>query len=110
MRARQTSLRYREYRDADKAKALLDFVGDDDNLKKVASEAEHDDSCVTVIGEETGLSALSDCSLVVKSYSTSPYMKGAIGIIGPSRMDYSKVMSTLEYMAEAMDNILRQIK
>lgn len=103
-------LRYREYRDADKAKALLDFVGDDENLKKVASETENDDSCVTVIGEETGLSALSDCSLVVKSYSASPYMKGAIGIIGPSRMDYSKVMSTLEYMAEAMDNILRQIK
>lgn len=102
-------LRYREYRDADKAKALLDFVGDDDNLKRVASEAEGDGSCITVIGEETGLSALSDCSLVVKSYSASPSMRGAIGIIGPSRMDYSRVMSTLEYMAEAMDNIIRRM-
>lgn len=102
-------LRYREYRDADKAKALLDFVGDDESLKKVAFEADDEEGCVTVIGEETGLSALSDCSLIVKSYKTSPYTKGAIGIIGPSRMDYSKIMSTLEYMAEAMDNILRRM-
>lgn len=102
--------KYREYRDIDKAKALLEFVGDEENLKRVAEEAESYDGCVTVIGEETGLSALSDCSLIVKSYSLpSPQIKGTIGIIGPSRMDYSRVMSTLEYIAEAMDNILRRM-
>ena len=101
--------RYREYHDVDKARALLDFVDDDENLKLLVRDASEDDSCLTVIGRETGISALSDCSLVVKSYSASDNMKGSIGIIGPARMDYSRVMSTLEYMAEAMDNILRHL-
>lgn len=100
--------RYREYRDIDKAKALLDFVDNDENLKLVVKDFGEDD-CYTVIGKETGISALDDCSLVIKTYETGSNMKGAIGIIGPARMDYSKVMSTLEYMAEEMDNILRQL-
>ena len=101
--------RYREYHDVDKARALLDFVDDDENLKLLVRDATEDGECRTVIGRETGISALSDCSLVVKSYSASDNMKGSIGIIGPARMDYSRVMSTLEYMAEAMDNILRRM-
>lgn len=100
--------RYREYHDVDKARALLDFVDDDENLKLLVKDTEEGE-CRTVIGRETGISALSDCSLVVKTYSPSDNMKGSIGIIGPARMDYSRVMSTLEYMAEAMDNILRRM-
>ncbi len=101
--------RYREYRDVDKARNLLDFVDDDENLRLLVRDTKDDSECVTVIGKETGISALSDCSLVVKSYSAPDERKGTIGIIGPARMDYSKVMSTLEYMAEAMDNILKHI-
>ena len=81
---------------------------DDENLKLLVGDTEEGE-CRTVIGRETGISALSDCSLVVKTYSPSDNMKGSIGIIGPARMDYSRVMSTLEYMAEAMDNILRRM-
>lgn len=101
--------RYREYRDVDKARALLDFVDDDDNLRLLVRDASEDEECRTVIGGETGISALADCSLVVKSYTASPTLRGAIGIIGPARMEYSRVMSTLEYMAEAMDTILKHI-
>ncbi len=101
--------RYREYRDVDKARNLLDFVDDDENLRGLVKDAIYDNTCMTVIGKETGIEALSDCALVVKTYSAPDLEKGTIGIIGPARMDYSRVMSTLEYMAEAMDNILRQI-
>lgn len=101
--------RYREYRDVDKAKALLDFVDEEENLKLLASETTGEDACITVIGKETGISALDGSSLVIKSYSRGPNSYGSIGIIGPARMDYSKVMSTLEYMADAMDNILRKM-
>ena len=83
--------RYREYHDVDKARALLDFVDDDENLKLLVGDTEEGE-CRTVIGRETGISALSDCSLVVKTYSPSDNMKGSIGIIGPARMDYSRVM------------------
>lgn len=100
--------RYPEYRDVDKARTLLDFVDNDDNLKILVRDTSEDDACRTVIGGETGILALRDSALVVKSYSAPSARRGAIGIIGPARMDYSRVMSTLEAMADAMDAILKR--
>lgn len=99
--------RYREYHDMEKARALLDFVDNDDNIRDIVRYSDYSSmGCRTVIGKEIGCDVLEDCGIVIKPFASNEGVNGTIGIIGPARMDYSRVMSTLEYMADAMDNIL----
>lgn len=52
------------------------------------------------IGEETGLASLSDCSIVLAPYSADGAAGGAIGVIGPTRMDYPQVLSAVAAVSE----------
>ncbi|MDP4133224.1 MAG: heat-inducible transcriptional repressor HrcA [Bacillota bacterium] len=102
--------RYREYQDVGRAKSFMDFVDDEESLKNLVRKASQGETiCEVIIGSETGRQDLKDCSMVLKSYSVSDDSKGSIGIIGPVRMDYARVMSTLEYIADAMDTIFRRM-
>ena len=59
------------------------------------------------IGGEGPVKNMQNCSLVTASYELRDGMKGVIGVIGPKRMDYEKVMSTMQSMKEQMDRAFR---
>ncbi len=48
------------------------------------------------IGEETPVQAMKDCSVVTATYELGEGVRGTVGIIGPKRMDYEKVLGDLE--------------
>lgn len=50
---------------------------------------------------------MKDCSVVTTSYSIGEYTIGNIGIIGPTRMNYSEVVSVLEYVSYHITNMLK---
>ncbi|MBQ4564049.1 MAG: heat-inducible transcription repressor HrcA [Lachnospiraceae bacterium] len=60
------------------------------------------------IGEETSVQSMKDCSVVTATYELSDGVKGSIGIVGPKRMDYEKVVSTLQTLMTQMDLIYRK--
>ena len=60
------------------------------------------------IGEETSVQSMKDCSVVTATYELSDGVKGSIGIVGPKRMDYEKVVSTLQTLMAQMDLIYRK--
>ena len=57
------------------------------------------------IGDETPIQTMKDCSVVTATYELGEGMKGTIGIIGPKRMDYEKVVGTLKTMMHQLDDL-----
>ena len=60
------------------------------------------------IGNETPVQTMKDCSVVTATYELEEGVKGTIGIIGPRRMDYDKVISTLTTLKSQLDTIYKK--
>ena len=60
------------------------------------------------IGSETPVQMMKDCSVVTATYELEEGVKGTIGIIGPKRMDYDKVVTTLKTLTTQLDNIYKK--
>ncbi len=60
------------------------------------------------IGEETGMAPLADCSLVVAPYSVAGEPAGTIGVIGPTRMDYSQALSAVAVVSLRLGQALSE--
>ena len=60
------------------------------------------------IGEETGMDMLADCSIVVAPYHIEGQPAGTIGILGPTRMDYSQALSAVAVVSRRLGNALSE--
>ena len=102
-------LNYPEYSDVDKAKNFLSVLESRDTLRKVMGEG--GDMEITIrIGPENGVPELSDCSVLTASYRMGDQSTGTLGIIGPTRMDYSRVVTVLGFMGRAISQLLSDNK
>ena len=68
---------------------------------------ERDDGITVTIGDENEDSNLKDCSLITASYSVDGKLVGKIGVIGPTRMKYSKITSIIEYLTENLTDTFK---
>ena len=62
------------------------------------------------IGEESPVQSMRDCSVVTATYELGGGMKGTIGIVGPKRMDYDKVVGTLRTIQTQLDELYGDAK
>ena len=60
------------------------------------------------IGPETGVPEMADCSSVTATYSTGEGQQGTIGVIGPTRMQYGKVLAVLDVMGHQLSELFGQ--
>jgi len=72
-------------------------------VETLASEDSH--GIQVYIGEETPVKTMKDCSVVTATYDMGDGMKGTIGIIGPKRMDYERVMNSLKTLQQKFDDV-----
>lgn len=91
--------------DMEKAKSFLAAMDSRDTLYKVLSQAAQWEFTVT-IGSESPFDELKDMSVVTASYKIGDKPLGSMGVIGPVRMDYRRVMRILNYMGHSMSAIL----
>ena len=61
-----------------------------------------------LIGPENVADALKDTSVVVASYDIGDGMRGVIGVVGPTRMDYAKITARLSYFAAGLSRLFEQ--
>ena len=61
-----------------------------------------------LIGPENVADALKDTSVVMASYDIGDGMRGVIGVVGPTRMDYAKITARLSYFAEGLTRLFGQ--
>ena len=97
-------LSYPEYSDVDKARNFLSLMETRDKLAEIVRGS--GEMAFTVrIGPETGVPEMADCSIVTASYSTRGGQQGTIGVIGPTRMRYSRVISILNMMGHQLTDM-----
>jgi len=90
-----------EFKDVDKVKHILDLLGETPTLIKLVSQAP---SGVQVrIGSENSVEAMTDCSLITATYSIDGQPLGTVGVLGPTRMEYGKVIRLLDHMSKNLE-------
>ena len=97
-----------EFRDPDKAHKLMSYLsGGGYVLPPADGEPMGEDSEIRVlIGPENIAEELKDSSVVIASYDAGDNTRGLIGIVGPTRMDYSAVAAKLRFLAAGLSRRL----
>ncbi len=90
-----------EYQSLEKAQPLMSFLSDED-FGPFPARAEPGGPTDIVIGPENVAEALKDSSVVMASYDLGDGMRGLIGVVGPTRMDYAKISARLTYVAKGL--------
>ena len=99
-------LRFPEYSNVDKVKELFDFLEDNEALSKVIMTANPTNSTKVLIGDEISVPELQNNSLIIAPYKASDKLVGLLGVLGPVRMDYSKIISALEFFTTQLSGVL----
>jgi len=107
--------KYPELSDAQRATELIAAFEEKEQLRELVREVTTlsvqdgaDDADVKVyIGGEGPVRNMQNCSLVTANYEMRDGMKGVIGVIGPKRMDYEKVMNTMKILKQQLDRAFR---
>lgn len=94
-------LKLPEFRDADKAHQLMSFLADGKENLPLPDEG----PMKILIGPENINDALKDTSVVVASYDIGDEMRGIIGVVGPTRMDYATVAARLSGFADGLTRL-----
>lgn len=89
-----------EYSDVDKAKSLMTYLTEE--TQELGLPLALEAGTNILIGPENISEALKDTSVVMASYDIGDDMKGVIGVVGPTRMDYAKVTARLTYFADSL--------
>ncbi|WP_077367990.1 heat-inducible transcriptional repressor HrcA [Anaerosalibacter sp. Marseille-P3206] len=94
-----------EYSDLSKAKSFLNFIEDKDLIVDMLLKNIFDDFEI-IIGEENLLEEIKECSLITATYKLDGNTIGKIGVIGPTRMDYFKVISAVRLLSINLNEIM----
>ena len=95
-------LKFPEFRDIDKAHDLMHFMVDSKEQLPVPADGR---AMQILIGPENVNDALKESSVVVASYDIGDGMRGLVGVVGPTRMDYATVAARLSYFAESLSRM-----
>ncbi len=96
-----------EYQSLDKAQNLMSYLSEDGDPARFPAP-QKDRETKILIGPENVVAALKDTSVVMASYDIGEGMRGVIGVVGPTRMDYAKITARLSYLAEGLSRLFDQ--
>ena len=97
-----------EYQDIFRARSFLNLMEEKDLLYRILASTQNGGVKVS-IGSENSQEELRDCSIVTATYSLGDRILGTIGIIGPTRMEYSKAVSVMDHMGKSLSRYLTKL-
>lgn len=104
-------LKYPELSDNNKASEILHTLEEKNMLTRLITDKMENDTEETgiqvYIGNESSIESMKDCSLVTATYKLEDGVYGKVGIIGPKRMDYERVVESLQNFMVQLDNIFK---
>ena len=104
-------LKYPELADKERASELINAFEEKQALSQIVQETLADENSTGIqvyIGDETPVQTMRDCSVVTATYELGEGMKGTVGIIGPKRMDYDKVVGILKNLMTQLDALYKK--
>ena len=96
-----------EFHDVDRIKDILLMLEEEELIKDIL-HAHMGDGLEVTIGQENENSRIKDCSIITATYHLDGELLGTIAVLGPTRMEYGKAMSLLEYMNTNLANVIRR--
>ncbi len=96
-----------EFSDLEKAKLFFKLLEQEDVLQNLMASVPHNGLRV-IIGNENPVSEMKDCSLVIANYLYKEQSFGKIAILGPTRMEYTKVISMVNFMSQLLTKVLHE--
>lgn len=93
-------LNVKEYKESEKAKALIDFIENDDEFKETLNSGDTDKKMEFKFGEVSG----EGYGLVQTKCIINGVNIGSLAVVGPQRMDYLKIASALQYISKELEN------
>lgn len=96
-----------EFSDLQSLKKVLNILDHEDNLRELIQQLP-DEELEVKIGEENKIEAMKRCSIVYATYHLGDKAVGKIGVIGPTRMQYPRVISTVDFAADILGEIISQ--
>ena len=96
---------YPEFHNFDRIRHILHALEEKERILEVINRA-LEKKIKIYIGSEIAYKEIEGCSLAVSSFETDGGPSGRIALLGPTRMDYERVVSTLEYFSQLMKEIL----
>lgn len=103
-------LKYPELSDVEKASELIYTLEEKKMLSDLIQDKMDDEETRGIqvyIGDETPIKTMKDCSVVTATYEVEEGVYGKVGIIGPKRMDYERVVATLKNLMVELDDIFK---
>jgi heat-inducible transcriptional repressor len=105
--AGQTNLmEYAEMADMEKLRHLFDAFNAKRDVLHVLDQSIHAEGMQVFIGEESGYSAFESCSVITAPYKVSEKVVGVLGVIGPTRMAYDRVIPLVDVTAKLLGSLL----
>jgi heat-inducible transcriptional repressor len=95
-----------DFSDLERAGSILDVFSEKKALVDFLNRTIEGERVNIFIGSESGHAAISDCSVIATPYKKENRVLGTLGIIGPTRMDYSKVVPIVDCTAKLVSNFL----
>lgn len=97
-----------ELSNIDKLRDLFDAFSAKRDILHILDQCQKADGVQIFIGEESGYHPLDECSVITSSYKVDGKVAGVLGIIGPTRMAYEKVIPIVDITAKLLTNTLKQ--
>jgi heat-inducible transcriptional repressor len=95
-----------EFNNTEKLKHVMEALEEKKGILNLLNSAMNSNEICVFIGAEAGVDAVSDCSIVTTAYKKGGKIVGTLGVIGPTRMDYSRVIPTVDFTARLVSDIL----
>jgi len=102
-------LRQPEFQDVHRAEALLEALEQRRSLFNMLSTALLGPETFVVIGSENPCAEMRECSFVASRYQIAGRSGGAIGVVGPTRMDYRRAVAAVRFMANSLTDLLTSL-
>lgn len=103
-------LNFPEFKDIVKAREFLSMLDEKDLLCKILSYSYDNGRAINIkIGSENDIEEMKECSLITTTYSVENKVIGSVGVIGPTRMEYARVISSLNYIKSKINEELYKL-
>lgn len=102
-------LNFPEFQDVSRLKGLLKTLEEKQALSDILERCMSNKGVQIFVGSEIGLGGIEEIGLVTKSYENDGNIVGMLGVIGPKRMEYSKVIPVVNYSSQVISHMLNDL-
>ena len=95
-----------EFRDMEKVRNLLGVLEEEKVVRNILKSGEETDGLRITIGSENKFEGIQDCSMVQATYRLNGKIVGTMAVLGPTRMQYGKVIAVMDYLHKYLKTIL----